>query len=171
MIPRGEVIRRASFSRDQRYRYRLDRRWSDGGVLVWVMLNPSMADAHTDDATIRRCIGFANDWGFGAITVVNLFAWRATKPRDLWVALDPVGPRTDLILRQAVAESHAVIAAWGNVPSSRTPRAETVLAALPDSTMTLGVTSSGHPRHPLYLPAGTEPVPLIGREPVAHGRW
>ncbi len=76
------------------YRYTLSRTWdtlTGVGTVVFVMLNPSTADEHVDDPTIRRCISFAKAAGFAGLYVVNLFAWRATKPADLWAADDPVG--------------------------------------------------------------------------------
>src|SRR6187200_2293770 len=85
------VDRSASFSSDRRYRYRLDRWWSDGAPpVVWVMLNPSAADATVDDPTIRRVVALSRSWGFGGCTVVNLFGWRAAHPRDLASVADPV---------------------------------------------------------------------------------
>src|SRR5687768_14824465 len=81
------VERDARFSDCGTYRYNLTRLWDARLIRVcWVMLNPSTADQHEDDATIRRCIGFSRSWGAGALTVVNLFAFRATQPRDLWAA-------------------------------------------------------------------------------------
>jgi hypothetical protein len=83
--------RGATLSDCGRYRYRLWRRWADGPTVLFVMLNPSTADADVDDPTIRRCIGFARSWGAGALEVVNLYAWRATQPAELKAAVGPVG--------------------------------------------------------------------------------
>ena len=78
------TLSEAVISQDERHRYSLTRRWGDGPrVCCWIMLNPSTADATTDDPTIRRCIGFTHAWGYDALTVVNLYAWRATDPADL----------------------------------------------------------------------------------------
>lgn len=86
----------AHFSRCRRYRYALWRQWQAAGpMLMLIGLNPSTADAERNDPTIRRCIGFAHDWGFGGVWVLNLFAWRATLPADLKAAADPVGPRAN----------------------------------------------------------------------------
>lgn len=84
MLEYDPPLRDAKLSADGLYRYRLGRTWcpSERGV-VWVMLNPSTADAHFDDPTIRRCVGFARSWGMGWITVVNLYAFRATYPQEL----------------------------------------------------------------------------------------
>ena len=93
---KADMERSANFSRCRRYRYALWRRWAPGddyGLLVG--LNPSTADHRRDDPTIRRCIGFARDWGYSGLCVANLFAFRATYPRDLFAADDPVGPRND----------------------------------------------------------------------------
>jgi len=81
----------AYFSADHVYRYVLWRRWDrQREPLVWVMLNPSTADDCRDDPTITRCRGFARNWGYGGITVVNLFALRATRPEALRQAMPEV---------------------------------------------------------------------------------
>jgi hypothetical protein len=124
------------------------------------MLNPSTADASRDDATIRRCASFSRAWGFGAMVVVNLFALRATDPRRLREAADPVGPRNDGAIRGAAGGSDAVVAAWGRHGSLR-GRDERVLDLLRDHDVRLlGVNADGSPRHPLYLPASTRTRPM-----------
>ena len=85
----------AIFSGDRRYRYLLIRRvGTSQSRVLFIMLNPSAADEVRDDPTIRRCIGFARDWGFGLLEVVNLFALMSTNPKTLLDAEDPVGPDT-----------------------------------------------------------------------------
>jgi hypothetical protein len=105
----------ATFSEDKLYRYRLWRMWEEmpGGTVLFVMLNPSTADADRFDPTVRRCFGFARDWGFGSMEVVNLFALRSTYPEQLKKVSDPVGPENDAIILKAVKESDLVVAAWG----------------------------------------------------------
>jgi len=154
----GGVTGSASFSRDRRYRYRLDRRWGQGPSIAWVMLNPSTADAHDDDPTIRRCLGFARRWGFEAMTVVNLFAWCSSEPQALRAVADPVGPRASRVLGDAVRGAEAVVAAWGNLSPAFRPRAAQVASMLPPEALTLGLTRLGQPLHPLYVPASTEPL-------------
>ena len=145
---------------DGPYRYRLWRRWDDADTLLFVMLNPSTADHQRDDPTLRRCMGFARRWGFGGVEVVNLFAWRATRPRALREAPDPVGPRNDQVIAEAAACCAAVIAAWGAHGALR-DRAAVVRAALrAASPRCLGLTAAGQPRHPLYVPADAQPMPL-----------
>src|SRR6185312_13493321 len=145
-----------------RYRYWLRRRWSGGPLLGWVMLNPSTADDVEDDATIRRCIGFAHREKFGGIVVRNLFALRATDPRELLVADDPVGPRNTYHLSKCVGEP-VTVAAWGvdRALKLAAPSLRTVRYAAGESLMCLGVTKDGSPKHPLHLRGDTplEPWP------------
>ena len=137
------------------YRYRLVREWScDSPRITWVMLNPSTADAKEDDPTIRRCIGFAQRWGFGGINVCNLFALRATDPKELKKASDPLGPENESILQDIAAP---VVVAWGgNIPN--TLQADHLARILRNkakrqrhSWWCLGKTKWGEPRHPLML--------------------
>lgn len=159
--------RGAQFDRSGTYRYSLTRCWSGhGATVVFIMLNPSTADARQDDPTIRRCIGFARAWGFSALEVVNLFAYRAAHPARLRAAPRPVGPRNDRHLRAALARADAVVAAWG-VHGAWLGRDRAVAGMLDDpglglAPQCLGLTKGGHPRHPLYLPldAGRRPYPL-----------
>lgn len=154
----GDVLRTAYVSDDGRYRWTLHRRWGGRSVAVFVMLNPSTADGTQDDPTIRRCMGFARRWGMGGITVVNLYAYRATKPADLWLADDPVGPLNDYHITTQTEQAEVVVAAWG--ANAKPERVEKVLALRGMEKLTaLDLTKDGHPRHPLYLRADLEPQP------------
>ena len=132
--------------------------------MLWVMLNPSTADGTKDDPTIRKCIGFATRHGCEAIEVVNLFALRATNPRELVGARDPVGPDNPRVLRDVrYAADAAMIVAWGGatraraLTEQRARRFERELGHLPFSCF--GTTERGQPRHPLMLAYAT---PLQG---------
>lgn len=145
----------AALSHDGRYRYRLWRTWDESAPpLVFAMLNPSTADAEVDDPTIRRCIGFAKRDGFGGIEVVNLYAYRATKPADLWRTGDPIGPDNDRTLRDvfeaAAGAGFPVVAAWG---ANAKPSRVSWVRSMPHAEVLhhLGLTDKGAPRHPLYL--------------------
>lgn len=152
----------AIISDDGRYRYVLGRRWdADGPVATFVMLNPSTADAKVDDPTIRRCVGFARSWNCAALHVLNLYAFRATKPTDLWFADDPVGPENDRYLtKHALASrirSDPFVVAWGvHAQPERVAAFIDMLGAWKDHLRCLGTTQSGAPRHPLFLSADTE---------------
>ncbi|MBO0700357.1 MAG: DUF1643 domain-containing protein [Zavarzinella sp.] len=148
--------RSAAISRCGRYRWWLRRSIAGGSgeVVCFLMLNPSTADHRRDDPTIRRCMGFARAWGYPVLEVRNLFAWRATDPRELLTAPDPTGgPRGDRELR-AVVGADLVTVAWGGwVPFARDREALALLAGR--RLMCLGRTQNGQPRHPLYLRADT----------------
>ncbi len=160
-MPSMEV---ATFSPDRRYRYSLRRRVGlDPGTCVFCMLNPSTADERVDDPTIRRCIGFTRMWGFGILVVVNLFGLRATDPRELYSAADPVGPGNDDILYAQARSADRFIAAWGNHGQFQ-DRGAQVLALLESfkvPVMHLGLTQKGQPRHPLRLLKTLEAIPLV----------
>ena len=144
------MIRRAAFSRCGTYRYALWRRWDESRPhVLFVALNPSTADDRKDDPTIRRCIGFARDWGYGGLAVANLFAFRATLPAVLREARAPVGPRNDRWLARLAGETGLVVAAWGAY-GRLADRAAEVAPWLGDCHC-LGLTAGGAPRHPLYV--------------------
>jgi hypothetical protein len=158
-------LRFARFSPCGRYRYWLSRLWSiDAPPVTFVMLNSSDADASKDDPTTRRCMGFARDWGYGGVVLVNLYAWCATKPRQLWRSPDPVGPENDRWLahaaQTAAITTAPIVAAWG--ANARPERVAEVLELPGMGRLTaLGFTRSGAPRHPLYVPADTPRVPFL----------
>ena len=123
----------ARFSACRRYRFALWRRWAEGPQVLFVMLNPSTADEDHDDPTIRRCIGFARSWGFAALAVGNLFAWRCSSPADLRSCPRPVGGSNDKWLLRLQASSVMTVAAWGN-HGRLLGRSETVRALLPGTS-------------------------------------
>ncbi|TAJ20286.1 MAG: DUF1643 domain-containing protein [Dehalococcoidia bacterium] len=145
----------ASFSRDRRYRYSLGRSWGDGPRVCWLLLNPSTADARDDDRTLRRCVAFARAWGAGSVEVVNLFAFVATRPSDLPRAADASGAANRQAVRRALGRADWVVAGWGNVPAPLAAAARRSARALPGPVWCLGLTGSGHPRHPLYVASAT----------------
>ncbi|HEY9643243.1 MAG TPA: DUF1643 domain-containing protein [Coleofasciculaceae cyanobacterium] len=149
----------AVFDRRKRYRYSLSRQWEeDGDRIAFIMLNPSTADDQNNDPTIRRCIRFAQAWGYGSLEVVNLFALRATHPQQLRQVEDPVGVECDRYILQAVRAAESTVIAWGNWGRLQN-RDRAVLALLSSANVhCLGVNQSGQPRHPLYLKATAQPV-------------
>ncbi|MFQ3616982.1 MAG: DUF1643 domain-containing protein [Cyanobacteriota bacterium] len=149
----------AMFDPSGRYRYTLWRVWEVAAPRVaFVMLNPSTADADRNDPTIRRCIGLAKAWGCGGLEVVNLFAYRATRPQDLRQADNPVGKAGDRPLLTAAKRADQIILAWGNW-GSLYERDRAVLALLSDYPLyCLGRTQRQQPCHPLYVPRETVPI-------------
>ena len=123
---------------------------------MFIGLNPSTADETEDDPTIRRCIGFAKDWGFGGLCMVNLFAYRATDPGDMMSSEDPVGPENDIWLKKLPADAGIIVAAWSN-GGSYLGRSKEIVRMLPNLKC-LKMNKSGEPAHPLYLPSSATPT-------------
>ena len=159
----------AELSACGRYRYALERSWAAElgtapRIALFVLLNPSTADAAADDPTLRRCVAFARAWGCSTVRIGNLYAFRATDPRELAVAADPVGPDTDAWLVRLAAGADLVVAGWGAHAARDPGRAAEVMALLraahAEPASCLGRTQDGHPRHPLYVAGGTVLEPL-----------
>lgn len=124
---------------------------------MFVGLNPSTADEVEDDPTIRRCIQYAKDWGYGALCMTNIFAFRHTDPVVMKAQGDPVGPENDTALLHLAKDPGVVVAAWGN-HGSHLGRGKHVTEMLANLTC-LRRTKKGHPGHPLYLPKFLTPIP------------
>ncbi|MGI3169508.1 DUF1643 domain-containing protein [Pseudooceanicola sp. C21-150M6] len=152
---------RAVYSDCDTYRYDLARVWApEGPRLCYVMLNPSTASETRNDPTVARCERRARALGYGGFRVVNIFAFRATDPKVLMQAADPVGPDGDAYLLRAADWADRVIAAWG-VHGAHRGRGAEVAALLRQSgkpLFHLGLSRDGHPRHPLYIGYGVRPV-------------
>ena len=153
------------------YRWTLQRAWDQARPrLLFIGLNPSRADAERDDPTLRRLIGFARAWGFGALDVVNLFGRCSPSPAVLRRCNDPIGPENDHWLKEALARlqpqaGDALWLGWGNggVWRQRDQQVLALLATKLPADLTLwaiGLTASGQPRHPLYAPAAAQPLLL-----------
>ena len=156
----------AIISEDKRYRYMLTRVWDETKPMVmWVMLNPSTADANNDDPTIRKCIAFAKSWGYGGIYVANLFGFRATNPRRLLQTEAPIGAMNEEYLRTYAEKVDKVICAWGNVAIlERLPhvRPMAVLGFAREKLHCLGLCKNGEtPKHPLYLHSSLTPQKMF----------
>jgi hypothetical protein len=154
----------ATFSPDGQYRYHLARQLGETphGHVTFIMCNPSDADHERDDATVRRCRGFATRLGAAGFEVVNAFALVAHQPKRLLEADDPVGPVNDIHIAASCLPraNRTVIAAWGAMPMNypllrwRISAVLTQLDMLGTELHALGdLTAAGQPRHPLYLKA------------------
>lgn len=126
---------------------------------MFIGLNPSTADETENDATIRKCIGFAKRWGYGGIYMLNLYAFRETSPAVMARAADPVGPGNNEALSYHRSNVGLIVAAWGDaVPARLRPvirfksRIKEVMGCLGGSPVKcMGMTQGGEPRHPSRL--------------------
>lgn len=156
----------AEFSMDRKYRHRLDRWWGDGERLLWVMLNPSTADEHADDATLRRVRRFTKREGYDGFTVINLFSLVATDPADLnEISAFAISMNAQLLAD--VPRGRDVVVAWGARPyrfsKAWTDTQATEIQTIARRVRSLGVTNDGYPRHPLRLRRDT---PLLTWQPT-----
>lgn len=145
----------ARFSACQRYRYQLREIWDTSKPLVlWLLMNPSVACMEYRDPTLRKTGKFARTWGFGGQLVGNVYAYRATDNRRLLEVDDPVGPENDRMILHMAAEAKTVVLAYGQPPAllrQRGQAVEALLAHHPDLCH-LRLAKDGTPVHPLYLP-------------------
>jgi len=148
----------AEFSDCGTYRYALRRRnpipirWVR--PILFIMLNPSTADAEKNDPTIRRCIYFAGRLGGSELTVVNLFALRSTDPKKLLTHPEPIGPLNDEAIKREMDKASVIVLAWGANKAAK-KRGMELLESIDHQTMfrvqCLGTNRDGSPRHPLYV--------------------
>ena len=158
----------AVFSEDGKYRYLLSRQWSDFAPRVlFIMLNPSTADAEANDPTVKRCVDYAHEWGYGSIEVANLFALRSTDPSRLLKDKDPIGPDNLLMIEAALTRAKMVVGAWGNNvdPKHRISTARRVIDMVRKThdLYALSRTNAGEPGHPLYLKVDAKPFIIYER--------
>jgi hypothetical protein len=151
------------------YRYTLDRVWDDSRPrCAFIGLNPSTADESKLDPTLRRCVRFADGWGYGSFRMLNLFALRSVKPEALLFVRDPVGPDNDKWILRTCREIHdgggIVICCWGaNVRrpalASRPSAVLNIIRSTKARPYLIDKTGDGIPKHPLYLSSDLEPEP------------
>jgi len=150
MLMNGLLVNKnATFSDCQKYRYALSRTWNGKKkTILFIGLNPSTANEKIDDPTIRRCINYAQNWGYGSLLMVNLFAYRATMPSELKNVKNPIGNDNDLHIIELSKKADIAVAAWGN-EGNLLNRDKEVKKILPN-LMCLKINKSGQPSHPLY---------------------
>ncbi len=147
----------ANISEDKKYRYSLYRIWDDALPKVAIIgLNPSTADENIDDPTIKRCIEFVKEWGYGGFYMLNLFAFRATDPSELTKTEDPIGNENSNIILDIISKVEKVICAWGN-DGILLKQNKTVLSLIP-KPYCLKINATGEPAHPLYLSGTLMPI-------------
>ncbi|KIC77383.1 DUF1643 domain-containing protein [Streptococcus constellatus] len=151
--------KKAIISKDKIYRYKLSRTWgSTKPTILFIGLNPSIADENIDDPTITRCINFAKDWGYGTLLMANLFAFRSTYPKDIYLIDDPIGKDNDHYLLECVTQSDLIVACWGN--NGTYMNREKVIKELVPNLYCLQKNKNGTPHHPLRSPRNIHPLPF-----------
>lgn len=170
---KGDAASTAVYSDCERYRYLLTRTWVPAGPkALFIMLNPSTATETQNDPTVERCERRARALGFGAFRVTNIFAFRATDPKVMRAADDPVGPGNDAAITQSLGWADRVICAWGTHGAylGRGAAVEALLRGSGKAMFHLGLTQAGAPKHPLYIGYDRQPEPWFGSEVDAHSQ-
>jgi len=153
------------FSTDRLHRYTLIHRWDellnpDHGI-AWICLNPSTADEHQLDPTLRRIRDFSATWGYSFFVMLNAFAWRATDPAHMKASADPIGPDNDKWIKHWSDKVDRVMIGWGE-HGAHLGRHEQVLALLDRrKTFCLERNASGQPKHPLYVAKKNRPLLFV----------
>lgn len=163
--PEPTVQGSAHISNCGRYRYELRRWWGDtdkDGWCVFVMLNPSTANADIPDPTMTRCVNYARAWGFGGLIIVNLFAFRATDPNAMCKAENPIGIENDCYIDEALRVGRRVVVAWGDHGRFRFRGREVIarILAMGIEPLCFGLTNLAQPRHPLRQRNDAELIPV-----------
>lgn len=154
----NDVYSQAGYSPCRRFRYTLIRRFGKKAAtrkerIAFIGLNPSTATERVNDPTVRRCIGYALQWGYREFIMLNAFGLRSTDPKGLLQVDDPNGPGNDDAIRIWAKKSNVVVCCWG-IHAGLNNRHQTLVDHLRKwgvSAQCLGVTQAGYPRHPLYL--------------------
>lgn len=157
----GDTRSVAVYSSCERYRFTLTRVWDPaGGKVLFIMLNPSTATELQNDPTVERCERRARALGYGAFRVCNIFGWRATDPKQMRAAGDPIGPQNDEAISEGCAWAGEVICAWGTHGAHLDRGAEVtaMLHRIGVQPKVLGLTKNGTPKHPLYIGYAQQPV-------------
>lgn len=155
----------AEISECGKFRYALWRHWDWQGhanCVMFIGLNPSTADSVKNDTTISKCIGFAKRWGYGGMYMLNLYAFRATNPKDMIASSDPWGPNNQEAFGYYRSRVGLVVACWGSIEVRYRPSLQwqttifSSLDAVAAPVYCLGRTADGSPRHPSRLAYATE---------------
>ncbi|MCK4441078.1 MAG: DUF1643 domain-containing protein [Sulfurovaceae bacterium] len=146
----------AIFSKDREYRYVLSRIWDETKPIIMIIgLNPSTADETEDDPTIRRCTNFSKSWGYGGVYMLNLFAFRATQPSDMFEALNPIGDENNNFIEIYTKKVDKIVCAWGNDGIYK-DRSQYIRENF-NNLFYLKMNKTGEPSHPLYLKSDLVP--------------
>ena len=157
--------RKTIFNGNCSRRYQLWREWDmfNPSFVQFIGLNPSTATAAEDDPTIRRCVGFAKRWGFGALCMTNLFSQVTPFPSELILPADRAWPMDVQKLIDIGHEAGKIICCWGAFQTAKFWSVDVRQALIADGLkpFVLGLNNDGSPKHPLYLSRETKPVPWI----------
>lgn len=153
------MISEAVFSKDKRYRYQLKRIWNTClPQILFVGLNPSIADSEQDDPTTKRLIGFAKRWGYGGFTLCNLYAYCTPSPKKLFAVPNPIGNENDQWIKKSIKGNDRMVLIYGN-HGQKHHRDKAVLNLI-KAPYCIELSKLKMPKHPLYLSYTSAPIPF-----------
>lgn len=157
------ITRIAKYSEDEKYRYSLEIRWALGIPINFLLLNPSTATELANDPTVARCQTRAKMWGYGAVIITNIFAWRDTDPAAMKKAAEPIGVDNDFAIWEAWRVSDKTVCGWGGHGKhlGRDKYVREHLFGDHPNLWCLKQSADCQPWHPLYLPYSLEPIHFI----------
>ena len=145
------MIRGAEFSIDKKERYSLNREWDKSkNKILYIMLNPSLADDKNDDPTIRRLINFTKKFNYGGFLVGNIFTKITPNPKELDKSKGMSDKNFEELIK-LINKVDQIVYAWGS--SIEEPQ---LLKKLVLNPKCFGKNLNGTPKHPLYLPSQTK---------------
>jgi hypothetical protein len=152
------------FSECRKYRYELAEIWDEDKPLVlWILMNPSVACEDYSDPTLRKTGKFSRTWDYGGQLIGNLYAYRATDKNRLLEVDDPVGPDNDVAILRMVRQVKTIVLAYGQPPKNLKKRGQEVVELLkhyPGLSFLQMAKDGKTPCHPLYLPGSLVPKPF-----------
>ncbi len=166
-----KINKGATISKCGKYRWHLwrnlhDKEYFRRKTCLFIMLNPSTANADEDDPTIRRCMGFANHWGYDRLEVVNLFSWRETDSKKLIEpSFDCWGEKHWEYFDESIRNAGLIICAWGSHPWAKDVARYAIMRIKKagKKPMCLKINNNGAPGHPLYLKKDLPPIVYEGK--------
>ncbi|CAB4191656.1 Protein of unknown function DUF1643 [uncultured Caudovirales phage] len=161
----GGSLSGAVFDDTEKYRFSLWRRWIDecpvSRMVAFIALNPSTANAQKLDNTTKKCVRMAKSWGYDGFIMLNIFAWRDTKPKMMKLAAEPIGSGNDIVLATVAKSCGLLVCAWGTngTHMDRHTSVRKFLAENLVQASCLEITKHGYPRHPLFCRDSSQPIP------------
>lgn len=161
----------AIFSQDKKHRYFLSRVWNDTSgkkIVLFIMLNPSIADQNIDDPTIRRIKSFSVNWGYDGVFVVNLNSYITSNPLNL-VSVDAQKEVTHHFEKNFAQIKEAmqmecvklIVCAYGNnqyIQEIRIKEIYKIADELKINLYCIKKNKDNSPAHPLYLKSDLKPT-------------
>ena len=126
--------------------------------MLFVLNNPSKADAKIDDPTVRRGWAFTRAWDYHRMIFANVNPYRSTDPKSALIPPENILAENDTHLRFAAAEADLIICAWGTKANPQLAARAFRVLYLQKPLHVIELSKDGIPKHPLYLKRDMQPI-------------